>query len=49
MAVDGPDMIEQSKKSSRLNDSEHTADPLKPDDMAFLEALYEANIRYFRP
>lgn len=47
MAVDGPDIDRTVEEIEWLNDSEHTADPLQPNDMAFLEALYEANIRYF--
>ncbi|WP_157972329.1 sulfatase [Saliphagus sp. LR7] len=47
MAVDGPKIDRTDEEIAWLNDYEHEKDPIDPDDMAFLEALYDANIRYF--
>lgn len=45
-AVDGPPINRSYEEIEHLNSYEHTRDPIADDDMAFLEALYESNIRY---
>ncbi|WP_440764035.1 sulfatase [Natronorubrum sp. DTA7] len=45
-AVDGPEIDRSREEIEYLNSYEHSKDPLPDDDIAFLEALYESNIRY---
>ncbi|MDL0134831.1 sulfatase [Halobacterium salinarum] len=45
-AVDGPEIDRSYEEIERLNSYEHTKDPIGDDDMAFLEALYDSNVRY---
>jgi arylsulfatase A-like enzyme len=47
IAIDGPEIDRTDEEIAWLNDYAHEKEPLGPDDMAFLEALYDANIRYF--
>ncbi|MFC4988571.1 sulfatase [Saliphagus infecundisoli] len=45
-AVDGPEIDRSYEEIEHLNSYEHTRDPVNEDDMAFLESLYDSNIRY---
>lgn len=47
MAVDGPEIDRPAEEIMAINDGSHAHDPLPPEDMRFLEALYEGNIRRF--
>ena len=47
-SVDGPTIDRTDEEIKKLNSYDHAEHPLEdPDDMAFIEALYESNIRYF--
>lgn len=46
LAVDGPEIDRSSAEIQEMNSYDHEEDPLENDDMAFLEDLYNANIRY---
>lgn len=45
-AVDGPEINRSQDEIKYLNSYEHSENPVDDDDMAFLEELYESNIRY---
>ena len=45
-AIDGPVIDRTDEEIEQLNSYDHAEDPLESDDMAFIEALYESNIRY---
>lgn len=47
IAIDGPVIDRTDEEIRELNSYDHAEDPLGPEDTAFLEALYDANIRYF--
>lgn len=47
-AVDGPVIDRTDEEIEELNSYDHAERPLEdPDDMAFIEALYDSNVRYF--
>lgn len=45
-AIDGPEIDRTREEIKNLNSYEHTEDPVDASDMAFLESLYESNVRY---
>jgi arylsulfatase A-like enzyme len=47
IAIDGPEINRSISELRRLNDYKYETEPHTPDDLAFQEQLYNANIRYF--
>jgi arylsulfatase A-like enzyme len=45
-AIDGPEMDRSRAEIKALNSYGHSKDPVDENDMDFLKALYESNIRY---